>query len=898
MVDKLRIILLYESDFNFNNKIIGRKALENGERHGAIAIEQYGSRRGKSAIDQVLNKQLTYDIWRQSRRPGILISNDAKSCYDRMVHSAISLALQRMGIQQGPIESMLEAIQKLKHFVRTGHGDSDEFFDCSELTIPCQGSGQGNGAGPSIWALLSTPLFDLMRAKDFGARFRSHVTRELFHTTGFAFVDDTDLIQNGRDGADDFLSICNSMQDTMNTWAGALKVTGGALDQKKSFWYGIEFSWEGVRWSYARHENHSTITFEDKDGNTQTLQRLSTSTASETLGVFLAPDGNSSKQREQMRNVSVTFRDNIRSGFLNKTDAWHAMNTTVLKTLQYPLPALTLSEKECNHIMAPVLEAALSAAGYNNSFPRAVVYGPVSGQGLGVKNLYTTQCASHVALIIQHFHSQSVTGHLLRHSFELLQLEWGRKRLPLESYLTKRSNYVTKSWLQFTWQFLTDNEIKLKTHRDQLKPSRVNDVFLMDEFIGSFTVAELKRINECRMHLRALTLSDITGGTGNRITNKAWNGIQDDDRPSPYEWPATGVPTEKDWALWKKALRRLCCRSNILQTPLGEWMSHTNEHPWKFYYIRARDYIIESDGDKWKVYRRYRCQGRPRNEPVYYLSRFRMDSAPPLKMKCTIKILPQDKILLTGATSTQSSRSLPPPSQFDLRIRHLKSWAFHTILGATRSSIPHLVNAIRTSQAKAVSDGSFYSEFKYGSSATVFDTGTNIIILQNTTPGRPDEQSSYRSELAGIYSFLLFLHQLQLHFKIRQGEIEFACDNKSALKESFMYDNASVRQNDYDLLSGIHSLRSKLNITIRWSHVKSHQDDHINFENLSHLSKLNVKADTFAKQFASAQNFQGHHQGSIEGEFCCLLRPDGTKFVSHVANELHDHIHNLQLEEH
>ena len=103
-VDKLRIILLYESDFNFNNKILGRQALENAEKFNLLAKEQYGSRKHKSAVEQVLNKQLTYDIWRQSRRPGILVSNDAKSCYDRMVHSAISLALQRMGIARGPIE--------------------------------------------------------------------------------------------------------------------------------------------------------------------------------------------------------------------------------------------------------------------------------------------------------------------------------------------------------------------------------------------------------------------------------------------------------------------------------------------------------------------------------------------------------------------------------------------------------------------------------------------------------------------------------------------------------------------------------------------------------------------------------------------------------------------------
>ena len=50
-------------------------------------------------------------------------------------------------------------------------------------------------------------------------------------------------------------------------------------------------------------EMQQQITFEDKDGVTQTLQRHTASTATETLGVFLAPDGNSKVQRKKMEYV-------------------------------------------------------------------------------------------------------------------------------------------------------------------------------------------------------------------------------------------------------------------------------------------------------------------------------------------------------------------------------------------------------------------------------------------------------------------------------------------------------------------------------------------------------------------------------------------------------------------
>jgi hypothetical protein len=67
-----------------------------------------------SAVDQSLNKTLTFDIWHQLRQQGALCSNDAKACYDRIAHNCASLSMQRVGTQPEPIVSMFTTIQKLK----------------------------------------------------------------------------------------------------------------------------------------------------------------------------------------------------------------------------------------------------------------------------------------------------------------------------------------------------------------------------------------------------------------------------------------------------------------------------------------------------------------------------------------------------------------------------------------------------------------------------------------------------------------------------------------------------------------------------------------------------------------------------------------------------------------
>jgi hypothetical protein len=56
--------------------------MKDGEAYGHLAWEKYGSREGKNAIDQSLNKVLSFDLIRQARMDAAMCSNDAKSCYD------------------------------------------------------------------------------------------------------------------------------------------------------------------------------------------------------------------------------------------------------------------------------------------------------------------------------------------------------------------------------------------------------------------------------------------------------------------------------------------------------------------------------------------------------------------------------------------------------------------------------------------------------------------------------------------------------------------------------------------------------------------------------------------------------------------------------------------------
>ena len=137
-VEHLRTLLLYDAEFNALLKWLGRQIMLRVEALNAIAPEQYGSCHGHAAIHQSLNMNLTFDLIRQWQIPAAVCSNDAKACYDRIVHAFACLAIRRLGIPQGPIQVMFGTIQQLQHFIQTIHGDSEVSF-CTSPSSPIQG---------------------------------------------------------------------------------------------------------------------------------------------------------------------------------------------------------------------------------------------------------------------------------------------------------------------------------------------------------------------------------------------------------------------------------------------------------------------------------------------------------------------------------------------------------------------------------------------------------------------------------------------------------------------------------------------------------------------------------------------------------------------------------------
>jgi hypothetical protein len=210
-----------------------------------------------------------------------------------------------------------------------------------------QGLGQGNGFAPTGWGVISTPLISMMHTAGYGFETLTCLSNKLLAFVCYAFVDNTDLAHNGKSIHTKGEDVLQEMQGFIQHWEGGLRATGGALCVDKSFWYLIVFEWKNNKWQYRSISNMpGNISVRDSDGMVKTLQRLEPHTAIETLGIYIAMDGNQQAKVLKLRKKAEEFSKYIRTGFIPRDEAWHSLNTTIMKTLERPMEALSMTRKQ------------------------------------------------------------------------------------------------------------------------------------------------------------------------------------------------------------------------------------------------------------------------------------------------------------------------------------------------------------------------------------------------------------------------------------------------------------------------------------------------------------------------------------------------------------------------
>ncbi len=91
---------------------------------------------------------------------------------------------------------------------------------------------------------------------------------------------------------------------------------------------------------------------------------------------------------------------------------------------------------------------------------------------------------------------------------------------------------------------------------------------------------DLAILNQCRMFLQAIWLSDICTGDRSAIQITAWQGKR--SMLGESVWPIVHNPIAFEWLQWQHALTRLLSLDwwRKLSQPLGPWLPQDQPNRW------------------------------------------------------------------------------------------------------------------------------------------------------------------------------------------------------------------------------------------------------------------------------------------------------------------------------
>lgn len=900
--DKLRTILLLEADFNMNNKVLGADAMKAGESRNQLAADNYGGRKWFRTAEVSLNHQLTCNsIWARRGR-AVIISNDAKGCYDRIAHVVVDMALRRLGIPKPALQSMLTTIQEMEHYIRTGFGDSDDSYGQQPHELPPQGILQGNGAGPAGWFAIATVIINAMKRQGYGYKQWSLIKKRAITITCFAFVDDTDLIHANNNPDITTAQVIQEAQAALTLWEGLLHATGGALAPEKSYWYLVEIVWKNSRWTYQTIEGQPGELF--LQNGTHRVKRCEVHTANEALGIQARPDSNMQDEKEYLIQRVAKWCDGVRTKRLQRHEAWYSLKATIMKTLEYPLIATTFTKGEIEEIMTPLLKIILPLCGLQKKYPHKLLYGTISQRGCGLKNLYTLQLLYHLQVILRHGHRRTPTQDLLIENFDLVQWYVGSEvnfwELPFQIY----GFLAPTGWTKATWKQLSETNLVIKGPNLAVPKLREKDAYLIDAFIDlNLPHAQIETLNNCRMYLGVTRLSEICTVCGSRIDEYAWQGKRSPHIQQPQCFK-THKPTANDWDLWRHTLRQCFliqyAASTALRDPIGSWFPDDMTAPTWLWWRDTSNTVYEflPRTSSWRQW----TSSHVTNAQLHYHQPTPVSGDIPVNVvRITIHKARTHNAIIVIRTSpaTIPTPITPTPTTVVQAIAQLprtQNWSVKS-LDLPDNGVT-IAQQIQLGTALAVCDGSLKDHL--GTSAIIVDSphAAGMARAVNMVPGPIEEGDSHRCELAGLYGTITLIHSICKIHEITHGSIRIACDNIHALNVFEDGYTPDVKNRNFDLCSAIHSLLQQSPITWKNEHVKGHQDNKKAVANLTRPEQLNVYVDQLAKtywqhivQSCPDDTFPQPKHIEILGEEWQIWNGND-KFVHPTINRLYEAIHN------
>jgi hypothetical protein len=483
--------------------------------------------------------------------------------------------------------------------------------------VPLFGPGQGSTVGPFLWLVLFTLIATSILPNTPSINLQSTDGQITMSDIGEAFVDDSflgvtptyipdpNLCDHGnRRNAELNAIVC--LTHLSQQWERLLFAMGGALCLNKSFWYLLSWTWTKTgtakATTIALAPGVLKLTSGYATNSPVEVPHVESTSTYRTLGVRLSPNGETKNTCTFLRAQATSFATKISSSILTRTYAYWAFWQYFHPQIGFSTPVLALSQKQCTSIQSPALCATLSKLHLNKRTSRAIIIGPSDYGGLAMPKLYTSKGIGQLRLLMGHLRLGDKTALLILIDISYLQLLVGSSTLFFNLPFKMYGHSTDGGWLPSIWQFL--NTINFQHYLKQAQPPplpRLNDIALMDYFVSLHLKPKLLRVlNQCRIYLQVIYLSDLCSADGSYILRHYKYGHRLPIRTSDLDWPYQPRPPAPAWKQWLHALMNLET-NNKLTKSLGKWVAKTHQQ-WEHFKCPSTNSLYIKSANDWTTY--------------------------------------------------------------------------------------------------------------------------------------------------------------------------------------------------------------------------------------------------------------------------------------------------------
>ena len=792
---RIRNIHIYEADYNLILKLKWEQAIALSENHNLLHPSQFGSRVSKRSTDPVFTEILQQEVARMSNLPFIQINYDAQACYDRIIPEVAFQISRKYGVSPDVIDVVRNTMSHSKFFIKLGSTVTQSYYsNTSENTM--FGTGQGSGCSPHIWTMISSELFHLYSQDSSGYRISSPFEDSTHEIHITAYVDDVNTHHSvlPTQTLNNLLAQANR---AAQQWSNILHISGGKLSDSKCNYYVT--SWEASTTGRTKviNKTYPPLEINDNEGSKITIHNRNTVESHKSLGYLQSMSLPLQHQHNNFKEILKFLSKTLQSSSLDYKETRIMYHTIFTPKLQYISQLSSLPHNQLLQCIKQNNLLTLRHMGYSSSTPKNVYMGHKTFGGLELIDPYVLQGAHNLIHLTRCFNTQQANSTPVKFAYLWWRFKDGRSICPMKHTHTNES--ITESlWFPELSRFLYQYNINVKFEITFPPTLRQQDAYIMDIVHNTIpTKKEISNINQCRIYLHALTLSDITTVDGKHLEDSCYHHKIAKTISLVSYIPMVSKPNKSIWHYWSKFLDTLtypCSRR--LKIPLGDWVCSSN-------HIR-RKYTTYRDVDS--IYTRRNTLFRKTN----------LSNGSP----SDVPYLPFNAI----------------PCIYSFNTVHPST--YHTSVQDMPNTVSDQCTYIFPKQIIIATDASLH-QGKAAIAWVITDTNGNIID-EHSSRLHESNISSFRAEAFGILSVL---QKHAHHIKSEKISWNLYCDNKSVIQraQQLQTSTLNVEWSDSDVLKVIQDNLPQLG---NFHHIKGHQT-------ITESSELSVKLNAYVDKKAN-----------------------------------------------